>query len=75
MTKNDLLRQVRDSMTHFEPLTEENIRKVAEEGLTPETIRAAFAEASLGAGKIIVDLEMSTSWQESFYGQIRGRKT
>lgn len=57
MIKSELLRQVRGSMTHFEPLSEKNISKVAEEGLTMEEVRTVFAEAGLDANKIIVDPE------------------
>ena len=57
MIKGELLRQVRGSMTHFEPLSEENIGRVAEEGLTMAEVKKAFAQAGLDAGKIIVDPE------------------
>lgn len=57
MIKSELLRQVRGSMTHFEPLSEENIGKVAKEDLTMAEVRKVFAEAGLDVGKIIVDPE------------------
>ena len=55
MNKNDLLQQVRGSITNFEPLDENNLLKVAEEGLTMEEVRLAFERAGLNASKIIVD--------------------
>lgn len=54
MSKPSLLQQVRGSLTNFEPLTEKNLAKLAQEDLTLAQIREMFESAGLDAGKIIV---------------------
>lgn len=55
MNKSDLLQQVRGSMTVYEKLTEENLKKLGEKGLTCERVREIFEKAGLDPEHILVD--------------------
>lgn len=55
MNKSDLLQQVRGSMTVYEKLTEDNLKKIGEKGLTCERVKAIFKAAGLDYDNIVVD--------------------
>lgn len=55
MNKSDLLQQVRGSMTVYEKLTEDNLKKLGEKGLTCERVREIIEAAGLDYDNIVVD--------------------